>query len=208
MEKQRSQWRGLRAKSAAWWFNSQARNRAERGTLETIKSKVSKDDTVLDLGAGTGHFTLAVAPLLDGGKVIALDLSPEMLGSLIRSAGKKRLRGRIETVVGDATRTGLPDSSVDLIVSGNLLHELPNPHAAVQEMARVLRPEGQVVIHDFHDGIVGRLMKLMHHQDARGPLGTGEISGMLRAAGFVEVAVTASGMRYLATGRKASARSA
>jgi ubiquinone/menaquinone biosynthesis C-methylase UbiE len=208
MERQQPQWRGLRAKSAAWWFNSQARIRAERGTLETIKSKVNKDDTVLDLGAGTGYFTLAVAPMLETGKVIALDLSPEMLGSLIRSARKKRLTGRIEMVVGDATRTGLPDSSVDLIMSGNLLHELPNPEAAVQEMARVLRPGGRVVIHDFHDGIVGRLMKLMHHHDARGPLGVGEIGGMLEDAGFVEVAVTASGMRYLAAGRKDGARAA
>ncbi|MBN1425646.1 methyltransferase domain-containing protein [Candidatus Fermentibacteria bacterium] len=203
-EQRHSQWRGIRAKSAAWWFNTRARTRVEHGVLETIRSTVRKDDVVLDLGAGTGFFALAVAPMLDGGRVVALDLSPDMLSGLVRHATRSRLTSRIEPVVAEATKTGLPDASVNLVISGNLLHELPDPAAALNEMARVLKPGGHVVIQDFHDGIVGRLMKALHHHQARGALGTDEIGRQLRAAGFSDVRVTASGVRYLATGRKNS----
>ena len=199
---QQPQWRGLRARYAGHWFNSPVRSMAERRVLEAITREVKTDDVVLDLGAGTGYFTLAVAPMLETGKVIALDLSPEMLDSLSRRAREKHLTARVDAMVADATRTGLPDSSVDLVMSGNLLHELPDPPAAVQEIARVLRPGGRVVIHDFHDGIVGRLMKALHHHHASGPLSVSEIRGMLQAAGFSDVEVAPSRLRYLAMGRK------
>ena len=202
MNASQSQWRGLRARYAAHWFNSRARLKAERGVLDAIRNMISKDDTVLDLGAGTGHFTLAVAPLLDEGTVVAVDLSPDMLAGLNRHAATRHLSAKIETVVADVAETGLPDASVDVVMSGNVLHELPDPTAAVGEMARVLRPNGQVVIHDFRDGIVGRIMKLLHHHGAHGALGMDEIRRYLHAAGFADVEVTSSGVRYLATARK------
>jgi len=202
MAEQTSQWRGLRATQAGHWFNSRIRSRKERSVVAKIRGHVDKDGVILDVGAGTGFFTLAVAPLLDGGKVIALDASPDMLAGLERRAAAKHLSNRIDTVVADAADTGLPESSVDLVISGNVLHELPDPGAAVREMARVLRTGGHVAIQDFHDGIVGRLMKVLHHHEAHGPLGTRAIRAHLQAAGFSDVEVTTSGVRYLATGRK------
>ena len=96
----------------------------------------------LEIGAGTGYFTLH---LLKAGLVVeavASDISQGMLDQLERSAA--RLRLPVETALCEAAQLPFADSSFDLVFGHAVLHHLPEPDAAFAEFARVLRPGGRV----------------------------------------------------------------
>jgi ubiquinone/menaquinone biosynthesis C-methylase UbiE len=106
------------------------------------------DDTVLDLGSGTGLLTLAAAR--KACRVIALDASAEMLA---RTARNVRAEGMddVELIHGDMRRIPLPDESVDLVVSSYAFHHLGDDgkELAAAEALRVLRPGGRLVVVDM-----------------------------------------------------------
>ncbi|HEY1360317.1 MAG TPA: class I SAM-dependent methyltransferase [Thermoleophilaceae bacterium] len=96
----------------------------------------------LEIGAGTGYFTLN---LLQAGvieKGVATDISPGMLAALSDSA--ERLGLDVKTVRCEATELPFPDDSFDLVYGHAVLHHLPDLGAAFGEFRRVLRPGGRV----------------------------------------------------------------
>ena len=109
---------------------------------------VAPAKTVLDIGAGSGIDTL-IASLRVGeeGKVWALDITPEMLGALdaaLQDAGITN----VETIVADAERIPLADSSVDVVSSNGALNLVPDKRRAFAEIVRVLRPGGRLQLAD------------------------------------------------------------
>jgi ubiquinone/menaquinone biosynthesis C-methylase UbiE len=96
----------------------------------------------LEIGAGTGYFTLN---LLRAGLIedaVATDISQGMLDSL--SANADRLGLEVETVRAEAERLPFPDDSFDLVFGHAVLHHLPDLDAAFAELYRVLRPGGVI----------------------------------------------------------------
>ena len=96
----------------------------------------------LEVGAGTGYFTLN---LLQSGVIAnatATDISEWMLKQL--SATADELGVEVETVVADAERLPFPDGSFDLLLGHAVLHHLPNLERALAEFNRVLAPGGRV----------------------------------------------------------------
>src|SRR6266568_4860483 len=101
-------------------------------------ARISPDDTVLDVGAGTGFLTEAAAMVAR--KVIALDFSRGMSDEAIAKLGK----GKVEHMQ-------LPDSSVNVVIGNMVLHHCPHPKAAVAEMSRVLKPGGRIAFSDLQE---------------------------------------------------------
>ena len=99
-------------------------------------------ERALEIGAGTGYFSLN---LLQAGVVreaVCTDISRGMLDELERSA--ERLGVRVETARCDAQALPFADDSFDLVFGHAVLHHLPDLDAAFREFRRVLRPGGQV----------------------------------------------------------------
>ena len=97
----------------------------------------------LEIGAGTGYFTLN---LLRAGAIeqaTCTDISPGMLAAL--SANAQRLGLRVETVPADAERLPFEDGSFDLVLGHAVLHHLPDLPASFAELARVLAPGGTLL---------------------------------------------------------------
>jgi SAM-dependent methyltransferase len=94
----------------------------------------------LEIGAGTGYFTLNL--MLAGvlREAVCTDISPGMLAALEANAAELGLE--VETVAGDAERLALPDGSFDLVFGHAVLHHLPDLQRAFGEFHRVLRPGG------------------------------------------------------------------
>jgi ubiquinone/menaquinone biosynthesis C-methylase UbiE len=96
----------------------------------------------LEIGAGTGYFSLN---LLRAGVVreaVATDISPGMLEALERSAGRLGLEA--ETAVCEAAELPFEDESFELVFGHAVLHHLPNLDGAFREFSRVLRPGGTI----------------------------------------------------------------
>lgn len=95
--------------------------------------------TALDVATGAGHVAFALAPHV--ARVVASDLTPEMLETVVRLARERGL-ANVETRVADAEALPFPDASFDLVTCRIAFHHFPRPERAVAEMTRVLRPRG------------------------------------------------------------------
>lgn len=105
-------------------------------------------DTIVDIGCGTGLLTLDLARAVgQTGSVIGVDPSIEM-----RSACEKRCGDRPNVQVVDGTVETLPldDSSVDRAISVQVFEYVRDISIALEEVNRVLRPSGRIVIGDLH----------------------------------------------------------
>ncbi|MDP2870919.1 MAG: methyltransferase domain-containing protein [Bacillota bacterium] len=102
---------------------------------------------VLDLGTGTGvllpHLAARVAP---GGQVVGLDVSEAMLAGAARKSERLHEQAAIKLVLGDAHDLPWPDASFDAVVCYSMFPHLDQPAVAVAEMARVLVPDGRLVV--------------------------------------------------------------
>jgi|tagenome__1003787_1003787.scaffolds.fasta_scaffold20977204_4 ubiquinone/menaquinone biosynthesis C-methylase UbiE len=96
---------------------------------------------VLDIPCG-GGFAFRVLRPGQPVRYVAADISPYMLQRAREVARRMRAQDLIEFVEADVTALQFDDDSFDLCVTYNGLHCLPDPHAAVKELARVLRPGG------------------------------------------------------------------
>jgi len=105
--------------------------------------------SILDVGCGTGSH-LAFYQRYDV-NLFGIDTSPAML-----SVARKRLGDGAELYQGSATQMPYPDASFDLIISMLVLHEMDHPIrlAVLDEMKRVLKPSGRVLLIDFNPGRV------------------------------------------------------
>ena len=104
---------------------------------------------VLDVGCGTGIQLAAYQQA--GCRVSGIDTSQAML-----NVAHRRLRERADLRLGDAARMPYPDGAFDLVLAATVLHEMPPEvrGTVLDEMKRVLRPDGRMLVIDFEVGLV------------------------------------------------------
>src|SRR5919206_3848536 len=100
-------------------------------------------ERALEIGSGTGYFSLNLARAGLIGELVATDISQGMLDAL--SASARKLGVPVETVCTEAERLPFPDDSFDLVFGHAILHHLPDLEASFREFRRVLRPGGRIV---------------------------------------------------------------
>lgn len=101
------------------------------------------DERVIDVGAGTGGFAFAAAPLVR--EVVAVDVVPAVLAE-----GEARVAefGNVTFVEADATALPFEDGSFDIAACVRTLHHIARPELVVAELARVIGYRGQVLLID------------------------------------------------------------
>lgn len=97
----------------------------------------------LEIGSGTGYFTLNLMRAGLIGEATCTDISPGMLATL--SANAERLGLDVTTVPTDAEQLPFADASFDLVIGHAILHHIPDLAQAFREFARVLTPGGTVL---------------------------------------------------------------
>jgi ubiquinone/menaquinone biosynthesis C-methylase UbiE len=103
----------------------------------------------LELGAGEGAFTLALADLLTpGAEILALDRDASALRHLAADLPARFPGRRLRTVTADM-RDALPDGPFDGVLAANSLHFLTDPLAVLRRVASVLRPDGRLVVVEY-----------------------------------------------------------
>lgn len=105
--------------------------------------------TVLDVGCGTGFFTILLAK--EGHDVIGTDLTPEMRENSVTLA--KEEGADCQFLVMDAENLDFPDETFDVVISRNLTWTLPHAEQAYGEWVRVLKPGGVLLNFDANYGL-------------------------------------------------------
>ncbi len=105
---------------------------------------------VLDMGTGPGFVAIEVARLLGESncQVVGMDLSGAMLILAAENAAKAGLNGSLAWREGDVKAMPFDDGEFDLVVSNDSLHHWDDPLPVFDEVARVLKEDGQYLIHD------------------------------------------------------------
>jgi len=110
---------------------------------KALGGKPEKFEDALEIGAGTGYFSLNLATQGLIGNLTATDISPGMLASLEKTA--KGLGVPVKTVVTEAETLPFADESFDVVIGHAVLHHIPDLDKAFSEFFRVLRPGGRIV---------------------------------------------------------------
>ena len=112
---------------------------------------VQPADHVLEVGYGPGGLIRLLVERTDAASIRGVDPSSVMCDQARRRNRKAVRAGRVRLDVGTADRTGLPDASVDRVVSVRNVAIWPDLEAGLRELRRVVRPGGTVVI-AWHGG--------------------------------------------------------
>lgn len=121
----------------AWW------------TDQMLRLIRQRDGRFLDNGCGVGLLFEKVTPE----QAVGLDISSEML----RYAAKYS----DQLILGNSQKLPFKDQSFDVVFCRSLIHHLPDPESAVKEIARVLRPKGEVVFADTNPSLLSVLPRLI-----------------------------------------------
>jgi demethylmenaquinone methyltransferase/2-methoxy-6-polyprenyl-1,4-benzoquinol methylase len=102
-------------------------------------------ESILDIATGTGDFAIMLATLKPK-KIVGLDLSKGMLDVGIKKVKDKKLDGLIEMVLGDSENLPFQDNSFDAVTVGFGVRNFENLDKGLQEILRVLKPNGIFVV--------------------------------------------------------------
>jgi len=127
---------------------------------------LEKEFRVLDVAAGTGHLSRAIAPLVR--EVMAIDITPEMLAQAREETTRSNLPN-ITFEEGNAERLPYETDHFDLVTSRLSIHLFENPMIQLQEMVRVCKPNHRVAIIDLlapeEEGIAKTYNDLERYRD-------------------------------------------
>jgi len=117
-------------------------------TLGVLVDLVPEDPEAswVEVACGPGLIARAMAPRV--GSVVGLDLTPAMIDKA-RAATAEAGVENVSFELGDATALNLPDDSLDGAITRFSLHHIPGPVRVLEEMRRVVKPGGYVVVSDF-----------------------------------------------------------
>ncbi len=135
-----------------WWVGyilaSPIRKLAQN-PARMLKPFVRVGMTVLEPGPGMGFFTLELARLVGPeGRVIAVDVQPQMIAGLRRRAERAGLIDRIETRLASATTMGLEDydGAADFVLACAVVHEMPSAAKFFAEVARAMKSGASLLL--------------------------------------------------------------
>ena len=138
---------GVEAYSAA---ASQAYlERIDRTFVEHALSLGVAEGHALDIGTGPGVIPIMLAARVPGLRLTGVDLSKPMLQKAREAAEEAGVADRLDFRVGDGKSLPLSEQSFDLVLCNSLLHHLPAPLALLNEISRLVRPGGAILLRDL-----------------------------------------------------------
>ncbi|OGV68608.1 MAG: hypothetical protein A2283_12635 [Lentisphaerae bacterium RIFOXYA12_FULL_48_11] len=162
---------------------------------------INKDESILDVGCGTGNLTISLLQKLGpAGRIIAIDISKEML----ERARKKVDDNRVTWHLSSADQLSIEDNTMDRVICFSVWPHFQNHEAVARELRRVLRPMGHLhIVHLISRSKVNHIHEEAHpsvHHDHL--VSACETAGLLKKNGFSVISMTDDEQRYIITACK------
>ncbi len=145
----------------ASWLERPGRASEERPDLLVEELHLQPGMTVADIGAGSGYLSRRMAPLVQPGRVFAVDVQPQMVALLTELSHRPEFRNLLP-IQGGADDVHLPPASVDLAVFVDVYHELAYPYEVMRSVVRALKPGGRVVLVEYRGEDPNVPIKALH----------------------------------------------
>jgi ubiquinone/menaquinone biosynthesis C-methylase UbiE len=134
-----------------------------RNFADKLAAKLSRKDfnkgKVLDSGCGPGFVIIELAKKFPACEFVGIDLSDPLLEIAENNNQKKILTERVKFLKADVQDIPFPDNYFDLVININMLHLVAEPVIMLNEIDRVLKPDGFLFITDLRKSILGFLEK-------------------------------------------------
>lgn len=131
------------------WLTRDSREREEHCQTLLKALKLKPGQAICDMGCGNGFYTLKMAKLVGKkGRVLAVDVQPEMLHMLELRAKERRIEN-VEPIAGTLTDPRLPAGEIDMILCVDVYHEFSHPEQMLAAMHKALKPRGRLVLVEF-----------------------------------------------------------
>jgi ubiquinone/menaquinone biosynthesis C-methylase UbiE len=135
-----------------WWIGWLLANPVRRlfqDPAALVAPYVREGMTVLEPGPGMGFFTVELARCVGpAGRVVAVELQPQMLAGLRRRAAKAGVLGRLDLRLASPKSLQVSDlvGTVDFALACAVVHELPDPAPFFREVSQALKPGGRLLL--------------------------------------------------------------
>lgn len=133
---------------AAGWLNRPGRIAEEMPDEVVENMNLAADDVVADIGAGSGYFSFRIAKKVPQGKVLAVDIQPEML-ALIEDQKAEDGVTNIEGVMGQIDDPNLPANSINAAIMVDAYHEFSHPFEMINGINNALKPGGRIFLLEY-----------------------------------------------------------
>ncbi len=130
------------------WLERPDRATEEQPQKMVAALKLKSTDVVADIGAGTGYIAQLLARQVPDGKVLAVDVQPEMVELLKQRINKSKI-ANIQPRLGTAKSAELPPASIDLAIMVDAYHEFSYPREMMLGIVSALKPGGRVVLTEY-----------------------------------------------------------
>ncbi len=151
----------------AGWLERPSRESEERTDLLLDRLPLKPGDTAVDLGAGTGYFTLPMARKVErNGTVLAVDIQREMLDIIDERIAEEGLRN-VRTVLASERDPMLPPNVADLVLLVDAYHEFSYPREVMTGVFQALRSGGKLILIEYRAEDPSVPIKRLHKMTAR-----------------------------------------
>ncbi len=158
---------------------------------------------LLDVGCGPGNIALKLARRSPGLTIVGLDRSRNMVRAACQAAAQAGVEGRVFFQQAHAGQIPCPGGTFDVVFSNSVLHHLADPSKVLEEMLRVARPAGAIVVRDlrrpsgwaypWHVRWYGRhysgIMKRLFEDSVRAAYTPEELAGLLGRSGISKASI-------------------
>ncbi len=131
------------------WLIRETREQEENPTVVLKQLGLKPGMVVCDMGCGNGFYSLPIAEMVaPKGKVLAVDIQPEMLQLLSRRSAEKKI-DNIDMILGTVVDPKLPKGEIDMILMVDVYHEFSNPEFMLDAIRKSLKPTGVIALVEF-----------------------------------------------------------
>ena len=130
------------------WLERSEREKEENVSTLINNMKIKPEDTIADIGAGSGYHVFRMAPMAKNGLVYAVDIQVEMLKAIQKTKKLKKV-ANVETVLGNEKSINLPEHSVDKILMVDVYHEFNFPAEMIASIKKALKPNGRLFLIEY-----------------------------------------------------------
>ena len=158
------------------WLERSDREKEENVSNLIQNMRIKSNDTIADIGAGSGYHAFRMAPLVKKGLVYAVDIQVEMLMAIEKSKESSKIRN-IETILGSEKSVFLAKNSVDKILMVDVYHEFNFPVEMIASMKKALKPSGQLFLIEYRGEDPGVPIKKIHKMTKKQAVKEMEVAG-------------------------------
>lgn len=189
---------------------TEVNNAFAREVIELVNDRTEPLE-LLDIGTGTARIPILISQQRPQWQIKAIDMAQSMLKIGKKNVADAGLEKQIVLEFVDAKQMPYPDANFDLVISNSLVHHLPNPLSFFQEIARVLKPAGAILIRDLirpeSESIINALVdeigleyndrqKQLFRDSLHAAFTLDEVEKLIQAAGLQNVRVYQSSDRH------------